>query len=207
MNLPDEINTIDEFLEVTTTVKKSTFTAQVYSVSSEQQVKECLTAAKKKYYNASHHCYAYKLVDGITRYSDAGEPNWTAGIRILQAIEHFNLVNQLLVVSRIFGGIKLGVGPLGKAYYDSAYQALTTAKIKVKELFDKAIILSGFEQVSSIHRILANHKSVILKSDYKEMLEISCLIKPLEIEQIRKKLKETAKNKIKITFLQDFIYK
>ena len=207
MNLPDEIKTIDEFLEVTTTVKKSSFTAQVYSLSSEQQVKECLTAAKKKYYNASHHCYAYKLVDGTTRYSDAGEPSGTAGIRILQAIEHFNLVNQLLVVSRIFGGVKLGVGPLGKAYYDSAYQALTTAKIKVKELFDKAIILSGFEQVSSIHRILANHKSVILKSDYKEMLEISCLIKPLEIEQIRKKLKETAKNKIKITFLQDFIYK
>ena len=207
MNLPDEINTIDEFIEITTTVKKSTFTAQVYSVSSEQQVKECLTAAKKKYYNASHHCYAYKLVDGITRYSDAGEPSGTAGIRILQAIEHFNLVNQLLVVSRIFGGVKLGVGPLGKAYYDSAYQALTTAKVKVKELFDKAIILSEFEHVSSIHRILANHKSVILKSDYKEMLEISCLIKPLEIEQIRKKLKETAKNKIKITFLQDFIYK
>ena len=207
MNLPDEIKTIDEFLEVTTTVKKSSFTAQVYSLSSEQQVKECLTAAKKKYYNASHHCYAYKLVDGTTRYSDAGEPSGTAGIRILQAIEHFNLVNQLLVVSRIFGGVKLGVGPLGKAYYDSAYQALTTAKIKVKELFDKAIILSEFEHVSSIHRILANHKSVILKSDYKEMLEISCLIKPLEIEQIRKKLKEIAKNKIKITFLQDFIYK
>jgi len=207
MNLPDEIKTIDEFLEVTTTVKKSSFTAQVYSLSSEQQVKECLTAAKKKYYNASHHCYAYKLADGTTRYSDAGEPSGTAGIRILQAIEHFNLVNQLLVVSRIFGGVKLGVGPLGKAYYDSAYQALTTAKIKVKELFDKAIILSGFEHVSSIHRILANHKSVILKSDYKEMLEISCLIKPLEIEQIRKKLKEIAKNKIKITFLQDFIYK
>ena len=207
MNLPDEIKTIDEFLEVTTTVKKSSFTAQVYSLSSEQQVKECLTAAKKKYYTASHHCYAYKLADGTTRYSDAGEPSGTAGIRILQAIEHFNLVNQLLVVSRIFGGVKLGVGPLGKAYYDSAYQALTTAKVKVKELFDKAIILSEFEYVSSIHRILANHKSVILKSDYKEMLEISCLIKPLEIEQIRKKLKETAKNKIKITFLQDFIYK
>jgi uncharacterized YigZ family protein len=207
MNLPDEINTIDEFIEVTTAVKKSTFTAQVYSVSSEQQVKEHLTSAKKKYYNASHHCYAYKLVDGITRYSDAGEPRGTAGIRILQAIEHFNLMNQLLVVLRIFGGIKLGVGPLGKAYYDSAYQALTTSKIKVKELFNKAIILSEFEHVSSIHRILAGHKSVILKSDYKEKLEISCLIKPGEIEQIRKKLIETAKNQIKITLLQDFIYK
>lgn len=71
MNLPDEIRTIDELHEVTTTVKKSSFIAQAYPVSAEDEVKEYLTKAKKKYYDASHHCYAYNLVNGNIRYSDA----------------------------------------------------------------------------------------------------------------------------------------
>jgi putative IMPACT (imprinted ancient) family translation regulator len=139
MNLPDEIRTIDEFREVTATIKKSNFIAQVYSINSEEDFKSHLTKAKKKYYDASHHCYAYKLVNGNVRYSDAGEPNGTAGVRILNAIEHFNLVNQLVIVSRIFGGIKLGVGPLGKAYYESAIQVLSESKINTNICIKKWI--------------------------------------------------------------------
>ena len=163
MNLPDEIRTIDEFQEVTTTVNKSNFIAQVYPITSEDVFKEHLTKAKKKYYDASHHCYAYKLVNGNFRYSDAGEPNGSAGIRILNAIEHFKLVNQLVIVSRFFGGIKLGVGPLGKAYYQSAHQVLNDSKIITKSLFQKVEILSDIDHASLIHRILANHKSIIIR--------------------------------------------
>jgi uncharacterized YigZ family protein len=207
MNLPDEINTIDEFIEVTTTTKKSTFIAQVYSVSSEQQVKEYLTAAKKKYYEASHHCYAYKLVDGTTRYSDAGEPVGTAGIRILQAIEHFNLMNQLIIVSRIFGGIKLGVGPLGKAYYQAASQVLNDSKIKTKHLFQKVTIITDFKQVSLVHRILSNHQSIVLNSEYQENLKLSCLLISNQIELITKRLSESGKNKILLTLHPETVYK
>ena len=207
MNLPDEIRTIDEFREVTTTIKKSNFIAQVYSIISEDDFKLHLTNAKKKYYDASHHCYAFKLVNGNVRYSDAGEPNGTAGLRILNAIEHFKLINQLVIVSRIFGGIKLGVGPLGKAYYQSAYQVLNESKINAKSLFQKAEILSEIDQVSLIHRILANYESIIIDSEYQEKLKLSCLLKTNEIEVISKKISDSGKNKIILTIHPELVYK
>ena len=61
MNLPDEIKTIDEFAEVSSVINKSNFIAQVYQVYFEKQVKDYLANAKKKYYDASHHCYAYQI--------------------------------------------------------------------------------------------------------------------------------------------------
>ena len=207
MNLPDEIRTIDEFREVTATIKKSNFIAQVYSLNSEDQFKSYLTKAKKKYYDASHHCYAYKLVNGNFRYSDAGEPNGTAGIRILNAIEHFGLSNQLVIVSRIFGGIKLGVGPLGKAYYQSAFDVLNESKINTKHLFQKVQILSEIDQISLIYRILANHKSLLVESAYEEKFSLSCLIKSTEIESISQMLLDLGKSKIILTTQPEFVYK
>lgn len=207
MNLPDEIRTIDDFQEVTTTVNKSSFIAQVYPLTSEDAFKENLSKAKKKYYDASHHCYAYKLVNGNVRYSDAGEPNGTAGVRILNAIEHFKLVNQLVIVSRLFGGVKLGVGPLGKAYYQSAYQVLNDSKISTKSLFQKVEILSEIEHVSLIHRILANHKSIIIDSEYQETLKLACLLRTTEIEVLSQKLSDYGKNQIILKIHPEFVYR
>ncbi|MCU0413336.1 MAG: YigZ family protein [Ignavibacteriaceae bacterium] len=206
MNLPDEIRTIDEFGEVTTTIKKSNFIAQVYSINSEDEFKLQLTKTKKKYYDASHHCYAYKLASGNVRYSDAGEPNGTAGIRILNAIEHFSLVNQLVIVSRIFGGIKLGTGPLGKAYYQSAFEVLNDSQISTKHLYKKVKILSEIDQISLIYRILANHKSIVIDSEYQEKFSLSCFITSTEIESVSQKL-DLGKNKISITIQPEVVYK
>jgi len=207
MNLPGEIRTIDEFREVTTTVKKSNFIAQVYSISSEEEFKSHLTKAKRKYYDASHHCYAYKLVIANVRYSDAGEPNGTAGIRILNAIEHFSLVNQLVIVSRIFGGIKLGIGPLGKTYYQSAFEVLNDSQISTKHLYKKVEISSEIEQISLIHRILANHKSIMINSEYQEKFSLSCFIKSTDIKSVSQKLTDSGKNKISLTIQPEFVYK
>ena len=207
MNLPDEIRTIDEFRDVTTTIKKSNFVAQVYSIISDDELKSNLTKAKRKYYDASHHCYAYKLINGNVRYSDAGEPNGTAGIRILNAIEHFSLVNQLVIVSRIFGGIKLGIGPLGKAYYQSAFEVLNDSQISTKLLYKKVEILSEIEQTGLIYRILANHKSIVIDSEYQEKFSLSCFITSTEIESVSQKLTDLGKNKISFTIQPEFVYK
>ena len=207
MNLPDEIKTIDEFNEVTITINRSRFIGQAYHVETEEEVKTHITNSKKKFFEASHHCYALKLANGKIRYSDAGEPNGTAGIRILNAIEHFDIKNQLVVVSRIFGGIRLGIGPLGKAYYESAFKLLDKSKIKVQQLFQKVSISSQFEQLGFIHRILALHNSILTDSDFENNVKISCLLKVSEIEQISKVLIDSGKRKISINFYKDFIYK
>jgi uncharacterized YigZ family protein len=177
MKLPHQIKTIDEFNESILSEKKSTFIAQVYSVGSEDEVKRYLSKAKKKYYDASHHCFAYKFSDGNNRYSDAGEPSGTAGVRILNAIDHFELTNQLIIVTRFFGGVKLGVGPLGKAYYSAAHQVLNESKIVIKHLLQKVNITSGFDQVDIVHRVLSKYNSIILSTEYQNDIKFSCLIK------------------------------
>lgn len=207
MNLPYQIKTIDEFKESILTEKKSSFIAQVYSAGSEDEVKGYLSKAKIKYYDASHHCFAYKFSDGYNRYSDAGEPSGTAGVRILNAIDHFELTNQLVIVSRFFGGIKLGVGPLGKAYYLVSHKVLNESKIVTKQLFQKMNITSEFDHVDIVHRILSKHNSIIVSTDYQNKINFSCLIKLIEIESISQKLSKLAKNKIIITPFQEFVYK
>ena len=208
MNIPHQIKTIDAFKESIFTKKKSTFIAQVYSVCSEDEIKEYLSSSKKKYYDASHHCFAYKFSDGSNRYSDAGEPSGTAGVRILNAIEHFELNNQLVIVTRFFGGIKLGVGPLGKAYYFAAHQVLNESRIITKQLFQKVNISSEFDQINITHRILSTFKSIILDTDYNNnSAKLSCLVKSIEIDLIAQKLAVSGKNKIIFTPFQEFIYK
>ena len=207
MNLPYQIKTIDEFKESNFVEKKSTLIACVYSANSEEIVKDYLSEVKKKYFDASHHCYAFKFADGYFRHSDAGEPSGTAGIRILNAIDHFELTNLLVVVTRYFGGIKLGVGPLGKAYYFAAYEVLKKSSIISKQLFQKVIIKAKIDKVSMVHKILANHNSIITESDYSENVKMSCLINLKEIDIIVEKLAKTVRNEIIFSPSVEFIYK
>jgi uncharacterized YigZ family protein len=206
MKLPDEIKTITEISEVTTLINKSRFIAQVYPVFSEDEVKGYLAGVKKKYYDASHHCYAFKLADSSFRYSDAGEPNGTAGIRILNAIEHFNLFNQLIIVSRIFGGVKLGVGPLGKAYFQSALNVIDSSKISNKRLFNKATISTSYERISSIQRILQTHQSIIKDSEYKDTIKLTCLLRSSEVELVSKKIAELDRTNTSVIIQEETVY-
>ncbi len=207
MNLPEKIRTVDVYNQSTFTEKKSNFIAQVYPITTEDQTKSFLAETKKKYYDASHHCYAIKLADGSFRYSDAGEPSGTAGIRILNAIDHFKLSNLIVIVTRYFGGTKLGVGLLGKSYYAAAYEVLSNSFITKKQLFQKVIISSEFDQISIVRRVLNNHQSIILKDEYMANVKFHCLIKYGELESTFKNLAEMGKNKIIIDDLNEFIYK
>ena len=116
MNYPEKILTLDNFAEVTYKEKSSVFRGQVYHCETDNEAANILAQTKKKYYDATHHCFAFKLITEKFKYSDDGEPNGTAGIRILNAIEHFDLINVMVVITRYYGGTKLGFGPLGKAY-------------------------------------------------------------------------------------------
>lgn len=207
MNLLEQIKTVEKINERISVVNKSNFIAQLYPTASENESKKFISESKKKYYNASHHCFAYKLSNGESRYSDAGEPKGTAGIRILNAIDHFELNNQLIVVSRIFGGIKLGVGPLGKAYYDAAFSVIESSTIKIKHLFRKGIIVSSFDKVNLIHRILSDYKSEVLETKYNQLVEFICLLKSSEIDSISKKITDSGKGMISITIQDEIVYK
>jgi len=198
MNYPENILTVDNFAEVTYKEKSSVFVGQVYHCETENEAANILEPIKKKHYDATHHCYAYKLITEQFKYSDDGEPNGSAGIRILNAIEHFNLINVIVVITRYYGGTKLGVGPLGKAYYTSAYDVLKNAKKLEKVFFQKVNIEADFNYISHIHRILSNHNAIIENSVYKEKAIFECSIIPSELSKIIFQLSDISKGEIKI---------
>jgi len=207
MDYPEEIVTVDNFTEFSLKEKGSTFLGQVYHCENEPEVNEIMTSVKKKYYDATHHCFGYRFTDQKFKYSDDGEPNGSAGVRILNAIDHFNLVNVLVVVIRYFGGTKLGVGLLGKAYYTSALAVLERADKRSKTLYQKIIVISGFDHISHIHRIMSNHKADIVKSTYQEETEFECGIKPSSLKVISIELSEISNGKIKVLPKEEFYYK
>jgi uncharacterized YigZ family protein len=102
--------------------KRSRFIAEMYPIASEEEAKELITATKKKYYDARHHCYAYIIGydSNIKKSSDDGEPSGTAGKPILEILESREVFNALIIVTRYFGGIKLGTGGLTRAYREAA---------------------------------------------------------------------------------------
>lgn len=109
----------------------SRFIALAYPVQTEQEVKEIVSALRKEYHDARHHCYAYRLGynGSVWRASDDGEPSGSAGRPILGQIDSLQLSDVLVVVVRYFGGIKLGIPGLIRAYKNSTADALESANI------------------------------------------------------------------------------
>ena len=101
------------------TIQKSVFMANVKGVDTVQEAREFYQEIAKKHYDATHNCYAY-VVDDKMKFSDDGEPQGTAGMPILQVIQKQNLNRVCVVVTRYFGGIKLGAGGLVRAYSSTA---------------------------------------------------------------------------------------
>ena len=109
----------------------SRFIALAYPVESEEEVREIVSLLRKEYHDARHHCYAYRLgVDGaVFRSSDDGEPSGSAGRPILGQIDSAGLSDILVVVVRYFGGIKLGIPGLIRAYKTSTADAISNARV------------------------------------------------------------------------------
>lgn len=117
-------------------IKKSRFICQLKRVESEEEARQLIATIKKEHYKASHSCSAMIIGEKATikRSSDDGEPSGTAGIPILTVLEKHDLTNVVAVVTRYFGGIKLGAGGLIRAYAGSVANALTqSGLITVKE--------------------------------------------------------------------------
>ena len=131
MEPEDSYLTIAAPAEASSRERSSKFLAYAYPVQQEEQIREILDGLRKKYYDATHHCYAWRLGPGgaAFRANDDGEPSGTAGKPILGQLLSNNLTDCLIVVVRYFGGTKLGVPGLIAAYRESAAEAIAAARI------------------------------------------------------------------------------
>ncbi len=206
MSSPGIIKTLKESSINRYKEKSSEFIAEAFPVTSEEEIQIRLNEVKKKYYDASHHCYAFRLKDDSFRYSDAGEPNGTAGIRILNAIDHFEVKDILLIVTRYFGGIKLGVGPLGKAYYRSAEMLLKGCIYQEERPYRKIKALCGFEYISVVHREISAHSSIIENIKYGEKVSFDILIPYENMDLFINELTNSTNGNVSIFTESEIIY-
>lgn len=140
--------------ENTITIQKSKFIAEAYRVNSVQEVEQILSAIQKKYYDATHHCYAYRIDSTIQKMSDDGEPSKTAGAPILDVILKKDITNILIVVTRYFGGILLGAGGLVRAYSSAASTTLEHANYFIKEEQNKFQLTCSYSAHQTLLKII-----------------------------------------------------
>ena len=136
--------------------KGSKFLAFAFPVSTEDEVKEYLKKSAKAYFDARHHCFAYRLgAEGLLwRANDDGEPSSAAGKPILGQLLSYNVSDTLIIVVRYFGGVKLGVSGLIHAYRQAAADALQHSKIVPKYAMQGATLIFPYPQMSQVMKCL-----------------------------------------------------
>ena len=138
--------------------KRSRFIGHVWPVDSEEEARGWIEAMKKKYYDARHNCWCYRVKEGgVERYSDDGEPQGTAGQPMLNVFQREEVTNVCCVVTRYFGGVLLGAGGLVRAYTQSAKDALERVRQEV-EAQDGVVGDVEYAAEVTIHALLPEDK-------------------------------------------------
>jgi len=183
-----------------TKIKASRFIAEVFPLKTEDEVSVILSEIKKREYTANHHCFAWRIGVGdeeIWRANDDGEPAGTAGKPIYQALVGANLTNVLAVVTRYFGGTKLGKGGLMRAYGGVVQEIVPLLK---KSTFVPRVSLEcicDFEHANLVYRLVETYKARLLDQDYGESVTIRLRIKQDRADNFSWELHELSNGLIK----------
>lgn len=159
---------ISNNIENTIIIKNSKFITNLFIIENIEEVNKYLNLIKDKYRDANHNCYAY-IIDNIRKCSDDGEPSGNAGIPMMKVLEHKELNNVLVIVTRYFGGIKLGAGGLVRAYTNSVSKALDIVNIIDTVKGYNIDISFNFNDIKHIDYLLKDIK--ILNKEYKDIVK------------------------------------
>lgn len=182
--------TISQTAEGYYTEKRSKFYAFAHHVSTVEEVKELHTYYKKKYYDARHVCYAYRLgPDGATyRANDDGEPSSTAGKPILGQMLSAGVSDVVVFVVRYYGGVNLGTGGLIIAYREAAAQALANADIVERQVEETYTHTFSYPQMNQVMKIVKDMQPRILAQDFQTTCTITLCIRQSLMPQLKQRL-------------------
>ena len=196
-----EFRTIKEDGQVQEEIKKSRFICHAKRVYSEEEARDFITAIKKEHYKATHNCSAFIIGERseIKRTSDDGEPSGTAGIPMLGVLENHNLTNVCMVVTRYFGGIKLGAGGLIRAYASSV--ALAVKEIGIIEIKEQAgiAIQMSYAQYQEYSNFLKEHNLMELDTNFTDQVDTMIYVDKEEKDNIKAALVEFFNGKVTLT--------
>ncbi len=195
MDLPDNIIK-DSYLSVSAPAEGlfkdngSRFISLAYPVESEEEVKDIVAELKKKYHDARHHCYAYRLgyLGDKFRANDDGEPSGSAGRPILGQIDSRGLSDTLVVVVRYFGGIKLGIPGLIRAYKTSTADALDKAGSVGKIAGKWFSVNFGYEEMNKVMKVLKDMDLKQKDQDFGTTCSLKSWVRLSQVEDFLKRL-------------------
>lgn len=192
MEAEDSYLTIAAAAEAASRERSSKFLSFAYPVQCEGQIREILDGLRKKYYDATHHCYAWRLgpAGASFRANDDGEPSGTAGRPILGQLLSNDLTDCLIVVVRYFGGTKLGVPGLIAAYKESAAEAIAAAEV-VRRTIDRTVRVDfPYIVMNDIMRVIKDEQPKIVSQEFDNLCTMVLAIRESRAAELIEKLKK-----------------
>ena len=173
----------------------SRFIALAYPVETEEEVKSIVAGLRKEYHDARHHCYAYRLgyKGEVWRASDDGEPSGSAGRPILGQIDSLGLSDILVVVVRYFGGIKLGIPGLIRAYKTSTADALSSARIVDKIASRHFRLQFDYLSMNAVMKVLKDMDLPQSAQEFGESCSLQTSVRLAAVEDFLKRIGNSAK--------------
>ena len=180
----------------------SKFIGTIQPVSNLEEAETFLQEMRQEFWDASHNCYGFHIIGTDIRYSDDGEPSNCAGKPIYDQIKGRNLLYTMVVVTRYFGGTKLGTGGMARAYGDSANETLQSANIIEVIIKDKFRISHSYDHTSLVMRMISMYNAMIDHTDYSNSVDLTISI-PAEVSsKFEKELYDQSNGQILIQKLQ-----
>lgn len=168
-------------------IRKSRFICSLKRVSSEEDARDFIQKIRKEHWKANHHCSAYLLGDNweIQRSSDDGEPSGTAGLPILEVLKKNELINVIAVVTRYFGGVKLGTGGLIRAYSHAVSTALQQVGI-VQGILEKELQLTiAYPALGKLQQFLELQNIPINDTQFTDRVQVLCMVPKQQINDFK----------------------
>ena len=195
MDSADTYLTIDAPAEYVCRERSSKFLAYAYPVQSVEQIGERLAALRKQYYDATHHCYAWRLGAQAEQFraNDDGEPSGTAGKPILGQINSFDsagLSDILVVVVRYFGGTKLGVSGLIQAYRESAQEVIAASKIVEKTVDTTVCVEFSYVIMNDVMRVVKEEMPRIEEQQFDNLCSMKLSIRQSRAQRLIDRLQK-----------------
>lgn len=185
---------IENNIETLSIIKRSRFITRLFKVYSVKEADEALKNIKDIEKRATHNCSAYRVLNGTTVFesrSDDGEPGGTAGSPMLSVLSGESIINVLAVVTRYYGGTKLGTGGLVKAYSDSVKNALEQSKLKKYLVLNEMNIKFQINSTTKVNHFLESQKIEIAERDFSGSVKYKLRLTDEQSAELHKTLIES----------------
>ncbi len=189
-------------------IEKSRFITVSKHVDGEEEAKKFIADIKRRFPDATHNCYAYVAdsLGNFPRFSDDGEPSGTAGMPILEVIKNKKLYETAVVVTRYFGGIKLGAGGLVRAYSGCAAENLDAAEKALFEQCCESEYAVDYSCVDAVMRYCAENSATVINTEYGDTVTFLIAVKQSEEAKFNSGLTDRLNGKVAIIKRKEYFF-